>query len=134
VNNVTSPEFTAAYIQLIEEVHSKYPHAQIILLSLWEGFSAIGNTYIQGGAFIEEIQDVVAYFQTGPQHYVHYYNTTGILQHNDIGPQYHPTDVGHVKIASHLMEYIRIKFGWVLGATGPEVQSMTLYWNDQQDY
>lgn len=46
------------------------------------------------------------------------------------GPLYHPTDVGHIKLASHLMQYIKLKFDWVLGATGPEVQADTLYWND----
>lgn len=66
--------------------------------------------------------------------FVSYFNTTGILQHNDIGPQYHPTDVGHVKLASHLIQYIKLKFDWVLYATGPEIQHDTLYWNDMQDY
>jgi len=28
------------------------------------------------------------------------------------------------------MQYIKLKFGWVFGATGPEVQADTLYWND----
>jgi hypothetical protein len=28
------------------------------------------------------------------------------------------------------MQYINIKFGWEFGATGPEVQHDTLYWND----
>lgn len=52
--------------------------------------------------------------------FVHYFNTTGIMQHNDIAPQYHPTDVGYIKVASHLIQYIRMKFDWVLYATGPE--------------
>lgn len=52
--------------------------------------------------------------------FVHYFNTTGILQHNDIGPQWHPTDVGAIKVASHLIQYIRMTFGWELRATGPE--------------
>lgn len=52
--------------------------------------------------------------------FVHYFNTTGILQHNDIGPQWHPTDVGAIKVASHLIQYIRLTFGWELRATGPE--------------
>ncbi len=52
--------------------------------------------------------------------FVHYFNTSCILQHNDIGPQWHPTDVGAVKVASHLIQYIRIKLGWELRATGPE--------------
>lgn len=49
------------------------------------------------------------------------------MQHNDIGPGYHPTDVGHVKLASHLIQYIKLKFDWVLYSTGPEVQHDTLY-------
>lgn len=52
--------------------------------------------------------------------FVHHFNTTGILQHNDIGPQWHPTDVGAIKVASHLQQFIRIKFDWDLYATGPE--------------
>lgn len=35
-----------------------------------------------------------------------------------------------MKLASHLMQYIALKFDWVFGATGPEVQADTLYWND----
>jgi len=86
-----------------------------------------GNTFLQGGAFQEEIQDVVNTFRTDANtNFVHLYNTTGVLQHNDIGPQYHPTDVGHIKLASHLKEYIRQNFGWSFEAVGPEVQSMTL--------
>lgn len=65
---------------------------------------------------------------------MHYFNTTGILQHNDIGPLWHPTDVGYIKVASHLMQYISLKFGWELRATGPEVLHDTLYWNDQDSY
>ena len=43
--------------------------------------------------------------------FVHYFNTTGIMQHNDIGPQWHPTDVGAIKVASHLQRTsIRVVF------------------------
>lgn len=38
VNNITSAEFTASYIQLINEIHARWPKSQIIVLSLWEGF------------------------------------------------------------------------------------------------
>ena len=38
------------------------------------------------------------------------------------GPGFHPTDVGHIKVAAHLMQYIRLKFGWDFAVTGPEVQ------------
>ena len=87
--------------------------------------------------------------------FVHYFNTTGILQHNDNGPGYHPTDVGHIKVAAHLIRYINIKFGWDLYATASEyafafsfqcrtcsrsadrisrVHHDTLYWNDEPGY
>jgi hypothetical protein len=46
--------------------------------------------------------------------FVSYFNTTGILQHNDICPQYHPTDMGQVKLVNHLIQFIQLKFGWVL--------------------
>lgn len=43
-------------------------------------------------------------------------------------------DVGHIKLASHLMQYLKLKFDFDLEATGPEVQGQTLYWNDQTSY
>lgn len=88
----------------------------------------------------DEIQTVVRHFNNGSLNpfggagFVHYFNTTGILQHNDIGPLYHPTDVGHIKLASHLIQYIHQTFGWEMEATGPEVQHETLYWNDMPNY
>jgi hypothetical protein len=45
-------------------------------------------------------------------------DTTGILQHNDINPQWHPTDVGQIKLASHMLQYLKLKFGLIFGATG----------------
>jgi len=85
---------------------------------------------------LDEIQDVVRHFNNGSLNekgqcaecFVYYFNTTGILEHNDIGPEYHPTDFGHAKLASHLMQYIKLIFGWDLEQTGPEVQHETLYW------
>jgi hypothetical protein len=32
------------------------------------------------------------------------------------------------------MQYIKIKFGWEMYATGPEVLSGTMYWNDEDTY
>jgi hypothetical protein len=171
INDVTTAGYVAQYTMLIEGVHAVWPKAQIILIvsfllyqtsvadhtkSLWEGFSAVGNTYEQSSGFYTEIYKIYGYFNS-PEYlhnpilydpvknatysslrpsapFVSYFNTTGILQHNDIGPQYHPTDVGHVKLASHLIQYIKLKFDWVLYSTGPEVQHDTLYWNDMQDY
>lgn len=133
-NNVTHADFRHSYIKLIKEIHSRWPESQIIVMSLWSGFSEIDNTWVQGGGFVDIIQDVVRTInggslnERGGEGYVYYFNTTGILEHNDIGPLYHPTDVGHIKIASHLMQYIKLIFGWELEQTGPEVQHDTLYW------
>ncbi|KAH8654532.1 SGNH hydrolase-type esterase domain-containing protein [Tricladium varicosporioides] len=157
-NNVSSEGYVEQYTKLVEGVHAVWPKAQIILISLWNGFYANGNSYAQGGAWVNEIHSIYQHFNTPsylanptlyspfvngsasyPQGspsapFVHYFNTTGIMQHNDIGPQWHPTDVGHIKLASHLIEYIRMKFDWVLYATGPEVYHQTEYWNDQDSY
>lgn len=71
---------------------------------------------------------------TTSEPFLHLLNTSGMLQHNDMSPQYHPTDVGAIKVASHVLQYIKLKLGWELLATGPEVQHDTLYWNDEQRY
>ena len=149
--NVSDSEFTANYITFINRVHCIWPDAQIVVFSLWGGFYQSGDTWLQGPTYVQAIENVVQAFagpstpapygsnnsvcQTASANYsnvtsdtpqgsgfVHYFNTTGILQHNDIGPLYHPTDVGHIKLASHLMQFVKLKFGWLLEATGPEVQ------------
>ncbi|PQE24456.1 GDSL-like Lipase Acylhydrolase protein [Rutstroemia sp. NJR-2017a BBW] len=148
-NNVSSTDYVASYIKLIEGIHAVWPDAQVIIMSLWEGFYAYGNSYAQSQGFVSEIYGVYQYFNTqkylsNPTLYnprtnstysshkasapfVSYFNTTGIMQHNDIGPAYHPTDVGHIKVASHLIQYVKTKFNWPLYATGPEVFHDTLY-------
>ncbi|KAL5354820.1 hypothetical protein ACLOAV_000911 [Pseudogymnoascus australis] len=160
-NNVTNEDYYKSYVELVEGVHNVWPNAQIIISALWNGFGKNGNTYVQGPAFVTEIWDVYKHFNSPsylssshpcpPRNplkwwlphckpgrptkpFVHYFNTTGILQHNDIGPLWHPTDVGYIKVASHLMQYINLKFGWEFTATGPEVFHDTLYWNDQDSY
>lgn len=136
INNITSAQLTSSYIDLITTVHKTWPSTQIIVLSLWGGFSPSGATWTQGPSFTNEIQTVVKHFNNGSLNTrgectsckVYYFDTTGILQHNDIAPQYHPTDVGHIKLASHLMQYIKLVFGWELQQTGPEVLHETTYW------
>ena len=109
---------------------------------MWQGWSQYGNSYAQNTKLTQEVLDVYRYFASKAylddpwtwdgttnataklgrpsQPFVHYFNTTGILQHNDNGPGYHPTDVGHIKVAAHLIRYINIKFGWDLYATAAE--------------
>lgn len=109
---------------------------------MWQGFFQNGNTYDQNTDLRDEVYSVYQYFNSEEylsspviwdavtnttktackpaKPFVHFFNTTGILQHNDIGPQWHPTDVGQIKVASHLIQYITLKLGWPLYATGPE--------------
>ncbi|KAI1391960.1 SGNH hydrolase-type esterase domain-containing protein [Hypoxylon trugodes] len=155
-NNVTTATYVDAYTKLIEGVHGKYPKAQVIVMQLWMGFSRTGNSYTQDLGYEQELKDIVAYFNSDEylsapktwdgttnttatldapsEKFVHYFSTRGILQHNDIGPQFHPTDVGAIKVASHLSQFIKLTFGWDLVATGPEIFHDTTYWNDEMYY
>ncbi|ORY18864.1 acetylxylan esterase [Clohesyomyces aquaticus] len=131
-NNLTSAQYLTSYLSFVSKVQKVHPNAQIILMSLWKSFSAVGNSYRQTGAFVDEIYQVYQHYKD--EGYVHYFNSTGVLQHNDYGPGSHPTDWGHIKVASHMMQYIRLKFGWEFGASGPEIQHETLYWNNEPNY
>ncbi|KAF4412768.1 Cellulase/esterase CelE [Colletotrichum fructicola] len=155
-NNVTKSTYVESYKKLIQGVHGKWPEAQVIIMQMWQGFFQDGNTYGQNTDLRDEVYSVYEYFNTEEylsdpitwdaitnttsttgkpaKPFAHFFNTTGILQHNDIAPQWHPTDVGQIKVASHLIQYITLKLGWPLYATGPEVYHETLYWNDQSSY
>lgn len=91
-------------------------------------------SYLENPILYDPIKNLTYTADEPSAPFVHYFNTTGILQHNDIGPKWHPTDVGNIKLASHLTQYIKMKFNWILRATGPEVYHETLYWNDQDTY
>ncbi|POS72715.1 acetylxylan esterase [Diaporthe helianthi] len=157
-NNISAQTYQDNLTRLIQGVHGVWPNAQVILMSLWLGFSQSGNTYLPDSpeGFEPQIRAVNDYFNSPAylanptvydgvtnrtwrlnstsEPFLHLFNTSGILQHNDIGPQYHPTDVGAIKVASHALQFIKLKLGWELLATGPEIQHETLYWNDEQNY
>ncbi|KAK3939420.1 lipase [Diplogelasinospora grovesii] len=158
-NNVSAAAYIDALSKIIEGVHGNWPDAQVIVMSLWLGFYQSGNTYFSDASqgFVDEIKQMVQWFNSDDylrnpviydgvtkqttrlkkcsgKPFVHLFNTTGIMQHNDINPAWHPTDVGAIKVASHLQQYIHVKFGWELYATGPEVYHDTTYWNDQVSY
>lgn len=63
--------------------------------SLWIGFYATSNTYAQATNLREQQNNVYAHFQQRyhRNNFVSLFNTTGILQHSDMNPAYHPTDV-----------------------------------------
>ncbi|KAF3285584.1 hypothetical protein TWF970_010626 [Orbilia oligospora] len=133
---VPDAEFQANYIKLIASIHEKYPRAQVIAMQIWQGFYSYGNTHLQNldGYQAGILAAVDSFKKKDGSNFVHYFNTTGILQHNDINPLWHPTDTGHIKVAAHLMQFIKLKFNWELGNTGKEVYSHTTYWNDLPDY
>jgi hypothetical protein len=78
------------------------------------------NEYLNNPVVYDGVAKKLSHTNQKTQPFVHLFNTTGILQHNDIGPQWHPTDVGAIKVASHLLQFIKMTFGWELEATGPE--------------
>ncbi|KAL2817524.1 SGNH hydrolase-type esterase domain-containing protein [Aspergillus cavernicola] len=133
-NNVSSTDYYNDYVKLVGDIHKIWPKAQIVLMSLWGGFGPSADTYVQGPLFVDEIRNVYRHYQRKKGNFIHYFDTTGILQHNDIAPQWHPTDVGHIKVAAHFMQWVKMTFGWEMEATGAMVHSGTLYWNDQDSY
>ncbi|KAI8623402.1 hypothetical protein F5Y19DRAFT_374991 [Xylariaceae sp. FL1651] len=100
---------------------------------LWLGFYQYDNGYGQNQGYQQELQDIATYFNsdgyfsvpkiwdrttsttvtlnTTSRPFFHYFQTKGILQHNDIGFKYHPTDVSTIKVANHSGQYIKLTFG-----------------------
>lgn len=99
--------------------------------SQWGEWQKKGYEYVPTTVYEEETKQVYEHFRD--KGFVYYFDTNGILQHNDINPKNHPTDVGHIKLASHLLQWTRVVLRWDLAPMG-EVTHDTLYWNDQQEY
>jgi hypothetical protein len=119
-NNVTAETFYKTYVDFVEKVHNVWPKSQLILVSLNNGFWQDGSRWRQSPASLDvEIKRVYDFHKA--KGWIHYFDTKGLLAHNDIGPQWHYTDVGNVKLASHLMQFIKLKFGWEVEGAGPEV-------------
>jgi lysophospholipase L1-like esterase len=131
-HNVSAATFQDSYIKFVDRIHQIWPKANIVLLSLANGFYDFGSDYKQNSMYKEQVLNVYEHFKT--QGFVHYFNTTGIMRHNDITPAWHPNDVGQLKLASHLMQYIQLRFGWQFEGTGAEVEHATMYWNDEPNY
>ncbi|KKK22393.1 hypothetical protein ARAM_002234 [Aspergillus rambellii] len=131
-NNIPGENFYQGYVDLIENIHHHWPGAEIVLMTQWGAWAKKGARYEQSTIYEHEIQRVYEHFKDR-RYAVHLFHTDGILGHNDINPKNHPTDVGHIKIASHMLQWTTIKLGWGLHPTG-EMQHGTLYWNDQQEY
>ncbi|KAE9380040.1 hypothetical protein N431DRAFT_539766 [Stipitochalara longipes BDJ] len=137
-NNVRADGYVAQCKMLVEGVHKVYPTAPIILLAIWEGFSNIGNTCEQFTTtsdvdYVPQIYSVYEYFNTKE------YLANAILYDLDQNTTYPSNQtstpfVHYFNTTGHLIQYIKMKFDWVLYATGSEVSNDTLYWNDNSGY
>ncbi|KAL4888512.1 SGNH hydrolase-type esterase domain-containing protein [Aspergillus ambiguus] len=130
-NEISGDDYYHDYVRLVDDIIHTWPRATIVLMSQWGEWTLEGTEYVPSTLYKDETKRVHDHFKEHA--YVRYFETRGILQHNDIDPKNHPTDVGHVKIASHLLQWTRIMMRWDIEPTG-EVQHGTLYWNDQQEY
>lgn len=130
-NEISGDDYFHDYVRLVDDIHHTWPKATIVLMSQWGEWTLEGTQYVPSTLYYDETKRVHDQFKEHA--YVRYFETRGILQHNDIDPKNHPTDVGHVKIASHLLQWTRIMMRWDLEPTG-EVGHGMLYWNDQQEY
>ena len=73
-NNVTSETYVSTYTKLIKDVHKVWPKAEVVCMSLWNGFGQSGETWVPGPAFVEEIPAVVNSFKgkgIGGKDFVH---------------------------------------------------------------
>ncbi|KAF2669178.1 SGNH hydrolase [Microthyrium microscopicum] len=118
--NITKAEFQKSYTEFVGKIHAIWPKTQVILMSLSNGFYENGDHWTQNGPFKDEI--LAVYDKYKEQGWIHYFNTTGIMRYNNIGPNWHPTDIGQIKMASHLMQYISMKFDWLIHSDGEEVE------------
>nr|ABF50860.1 acetylxylan esterase [Aspergillus nidulans] len=132
-NEIPGENFYQGYVDLIENIHQHWPDASIVIMTQWGIWNQEGSEYTQSVIYEEEIQRVYEHFKDRKWRFVYLFHTDGILGHNDINPKNHPTDVGHIKIASHLLQWTNLMLGWELNPRG-EMQHGTLYWNDMEGY
>ncbi|KAL4907761.1 hypothetical protein BDW74DRAFT_148067 [Aspergillus multicolor] len=132
-NEIPGENFFQGYVDLIENIHKHWPDASIVIMTQWGLWNKEDTEYVQTVIYEEEIQRVYEHFKDRKWRFVYLFHTDGILGHNDINPKNHPTDVGHIKIASHLLQWTNLMLGWELNPRG-EMQHGTLYWNDMEQY
>ncbi|OJJ00844.1 hypothetical protein ASPVEDRAFT_40356 [Aspergillus versicolor CBS 583.65] len=132
-NEIPGENFYDGYIEVIEDVHKHWPDASIVIMTQWGIWEQEGAEYTQTTVYEEEITRVYEHFKDRRWNFVYLFHANGILSHNDINPKNHPTDVGHIKIASHLLQWTNLMLGWELNPRG-QMTSQTLYWNNMENY
>ncbi|PKY05002.1 GDSL-like Lipase/Acylhydrolase-like protein [Aspergillus campestris IBT 28561] len=134
LNGVSSTDLVSSYITLIDGVHSVWPDAHIVIMSLWGDFVQRGLTFVQAPQGVREITTVYQHYRDQGKGYVHFFETSGIFKHGDIAQDGHLNDMGNAKLASHLMQWISSQFGWTMDTDGAEILHGTQYWNTEGNY
>jgi GDSL-like Lipase/Acylhydrolase family len=80
--DISPTRFRLAYERFVERIHDVWPDAQIVLMSLSNAHSRVGSHWAQSSFFKDEI--VAVYDKYKSDGFIHYFNTTGIMHHNDI--------------------------------------------------
>ncbi|WP_225847761.1 GDSL-type esterase/lipase family protein [Streptomyces sp. HPF1205] len=98
-HGVHTPEFQAAYTNLLHEVRAAYPQAWIFAMRTFKG------------RFADQTQAAVAALTAAGDSRVSYVDTTGWLTTSDFTDGTHPTDAGHRIITDHLAPIIAARIG-----------------------
>ncbi len=88
--HVPDATFQSTYVTFIQKIRAKYASATILALRPFKGAKA--------ASILKVVQTVNA---AGDRN-VHYIDTTGWITSADTNDGLHPSDAGHVKIATHL--------------------------------
>jgi lysophospholipase L1-like esterase len=95
-HHVSSAQFQSAYITLLHEIRSKYPHATIFAMETFRQW------------YVSETKAAVASVTAAGDSRVRYVDTQGwINPSTDTADGTHPTDAGHRKIAARLAPIIQ---------------------------
>jgi predicted oxidoreductase len=78
-NNVTNERFERTYVDFVGKIHTIWPKANVVIVSLANGFWLDPQTrrWHQSGAFVEETVNVWKRFEK--EGWLHYFNASGVL-------------------------------------------------------
>jgi lysophospholipase L1-like esterase len=81
-NNVTAKQFRDTYDSFVGKIHDIWPKANIILMSLTNAHWQNQTSWVQNSFYKNDILAVHEKYKS--KGFVHYFDTKGIMQHNDI--------------------------------------------------
>ncbi|SPN99970.1 uncharacterized protein DNG_02822 [Cephalotrichum gorgonifer] len=110
--------------RLIQVVPGIWPDVRVAIMRIWQDFYQFGNNFVRNTKFTAEVHLAHKYFSSeyfentiaqgaiakearNPEKkaeaFVHSFDTMGILRHDGTRPQWHPTGVGRIQVAIHLL-------------------------------